>query len=281
MSLILLVDDSDAILAFERAALSAHHTLITASNGKEALARLAEQVPDAVILDLSMPEMDGEEVLARMRQSAVLRDVPVVVVSSEVERGKACLGMGANVYLPKPLRASELLATVTRVFEAQVEARRRRSVACLTVRVGQYELGVPLDSVETVVPQPLTTPIPAAPKYLAELFDLGGQPVFVLDLAIRLEVDHYQGVLDRKLLVVAHAGLKIGLCVDSVRDPEEIAADQVTLTEDLGGADHGELRAALRGVARIGDRLLPIIQPAALFSASDLAFLVETARRLE
>src|SRR6185436_7805594 len=83
---LLLVDDSEAILAFERAALSSHYAVSTALNGAEALEKVRQIRPAAVLLDLSMPEMDGDEVLRRMKADRELSYIPVVVVSSEKHR---------------------------------------------------------------------------------------------------------------------------------------------------------------------------------------------------
>ncbi|HYV67858.1 MAG TPA: response regulator, partial [Myxococcales bacterium] len=65
---LLLVDDSESVLAFEKAALAGHYLFSTALNGREALTKVAQLKPAAVLLDLSMPEMDGDEVLAQMQR---------------------------------------------------------------------------------------------------------------------------------------------------------------------------------------------------------------------
>ncbi|HYZ90574.1 MAG TPA: response regulator, partial [Myxococcales bacterium] len=121
LSHLLLVDDSEAVLAFEKAALSGHYQVSTAANGREALVKLLELKPAAVLLDLSMPEMDGDEVLARMRADPQLTRIPVIIVSSEKQRAEACLRAGARAFLAKPVRAQDLLPLVDRVL---AECRR-------------------------------------------------------------------------------------------------------------------------------------------------------------
>jgi len=107
---LLLVDDSQAVLTYEQAALSALYGLSTASNGVEALQKARALRPDGILLDLSMPEMDGDAVLAALKADRQLSDVPVIIISSEHARAEACLRAGAAAYLPKPIQAPELRA---------------------------------------------------------------------------------------------------------------------------------------------------------------------------
>ena len=263
---LLLVDDSEAVLAFEKAALSGHYAISTALTGREALAKVPQIDPAAILLDLSMPEMDGDEVLAHLQDDPNHRRIPVIIISSEKLRAEACLKNGAKAFLPKPIRAQELLPLVERVLEeARVEARAG-NFAVLFVSVGTVELGLPLDSVRNVMHQTATQPLALGPSYLTEMIELHGTPVAVLDLARRLGLEHAQPVLERKLVVVEREGARIALCVDDVRDPEELSASDVTPRERLGGSEHGALKDALLGVARTARGPLPLIDPRALVS---------------
>src|SRR5678815_5236532 len=100
---LLLVDDSQAVLAYEHAALSALYSLSTAQNGVEALEKARALPLDGILLDLSMPEMNGDEVLAALKADRRLSGVPVIVISSEHNRAEACLKAGAAAYLRKPI----------------------------------------------------------------------------------------------------------------------------------------------------------------------------------
>jgi CheY-like chemotaxis protein len=109
---VLLIDDSETVIAYERAALSGHYAVSAASDGVTGLAAIRSQLPDVVVLDLSMPRMDGEAVLEAMIADPQLRHIPVIIVSSEEERARACLRAGAVAFLHKPMSASDLLAAV-------------------------------------------------------------------------------------------------------------------------------------------------------------------------
>ena len=280
---LLLVDDSEAVLAFEKAALSGHYAISTALTGREALAKVPQIDPAAILLDLSMPEMDGDEVLARLQDDPNHRRIPVIIISSEKLRAEACLKNGAKAFLPKPIRAQELLPLVERVLEEARAEARAGNIAALFVSVGKVEVGLPLDSVRNVMHQTATQPLALGPSYLTEMIELHGAPVAVLDLARRLGLEHAQPVLERKLVVVEREGAFIALCVDDVRDPEELSASDVTPRELLGGSEHGALKDALLGVARTARGPLPLIDPRALLSRELLRKLaaglrVETAR---
>jgi signal transduction histidine kinase/CheY-like chemotaxis protein len=81
--ILLVEDDETTRLATQRALERDGWSVTPAENGRVALARLAEQSPDAVLLDLMMPEMDGFEFLAELRRQAAWRDIPVVVLTAK------------------------------------------------------------------------------------------------------------------------------------------------------------------------------------------------------
>jgi CheY-like chemotaxis protein len=263
---VLLVDDSEAILAFESAALASHCRLSTAPDGEQALEKLRLGGVELVVLDLSMPVMNGDEVLARMQADPSLAQLPVVIVSSEKERAQALLGRGAAAFLHKPIRADALLQTVVRELEAAARRRRAGALSYVQLEVGGVSLGVPLTAVHRVVPQCLTTPVAGGPAYLSEMFTLAGEPVLVLDLAERLGVSHRASLAERKLVVLAEADVRIALCVDAVHDPEELEAAQVSRPGALGGADFGPLAELLIAVAHPSGAAIPVLDPAALVS---------------
>lgn len=275
---LLLVDDSDAILALERAILSGHYALNTASNGKEALEKVVRTQPAAILLDLSMPEMDGDEVLKRLKADPSTAPIPVIIISSEASRAESCLALGAELFLAKPFRADELLSAVE---NALANARRRArvgSMALLRLTVGGLEFAIPLEGVRQVILQPATRPLPLGPAYMSEFFELRGSPVCVLDLACRLEVEHRETLEERKLVILEIDGVSLALSVDAVQDPEEYQATDIERRERVGAAGHGQLRDTLLGMLRAGERPVPIFDPRAFATQELLREAMELLR---
>jgi CheY-like chemotaxis protein/chemotaxis signal transduction protein len=275
---LLLVDDSEAVLAFGRAALAGHYQISTALNGIEAWERVRQIRPAGVLLDLSMPELDGDEVLARMQRDPELKLIPVIVLTSEKARAEACLRAGARAYLAKPVRAADLLATVNRVLEEAQREARHGSLAALFIEVGPLQLALPLDAVESVVPQITTQPLPLGPAYLCELIELHGAPILVLDLCRRLAIPHSSTLEDRQLVVVRHGDLRLALCVDAVHDPEELPREAILPAAEVGGAELGALKGVLRAIAMTSRGRVPVIEPKALVSRALLQELSATLR---
>ena len=263
---VLIVDDSEAVLAYGRAVLGGRYGVITASNGLEGLERARTIRPDAIILDLSMPEMDGEQVLAELAKDAELSAIPVIVASSERERAERCFSLGASAILHKPAAIEELVRTLDRLVGAVREAEETAGMAILAVSVGGLRFAIPLLHVTRVAPECATTPLAAGPSWLAELVDLGGTPVCVADLARRLGAAYEEPRLERKLVFVSAAGVQLGLRVDRVHDPELVLASQLVPADRLGGASHPPLDRLLLGIARTPTGPLPILEPAALLS---------------
>lgn len=271
---LVLIDDSEAILAFGQAVLSPHYTVITATNGERGLEEVRRAKPAAVLLDLSMPGMPGEEVLRALQADATLREIPVVIVSSEKIRGEACIAAGAAAYLPKPVRADDMIALVGRVIEQSRAKRAREGLAIIVVGVGPLEVGIPLDVVEHVTWQPATMQLPASPSYVSEFFILRGEAVVVLDLATRLGVEHAQPVLERKMIIVEQGGLRLGVCVDRVRDPEEIPPADAS---PVGEAMHID---GVQSVVKTSRGPVPVLSPHALLSRGVRRELEDLLREL-
>jgi two-component system, OmpR family, KDP operon response regulator KdpE len=120
MPLVLVVEDDRRMLAYLRAMLSDQRfRIIDADTGTQAIAQAATHNPDFVVLDLGLPDMDGIEVTARLREWTA---VPILVVSARHQESEkvAALDAGANDYLTKPFGTGELLARM-RVWLRQAQ----------------------------------------------------------------------------------------------------------------------------------------------------------------
>ena len=109
---ILVVEDDSTVRNLITTTLkSNNYAYITAANGEAAIAAATTQQPDIVFLDLGLPDLDGVEIIKRIRSWS---QMPIIVISARSEDGDkvAALDAGADDYLPKPFSTSELLARV-------------------------------------------------------------------------------------------------------------------------------------------------------------------------
>lgn len=114
-SRILIVDDSESnrdVLA--RRLSKQNFQVAMAGNGREALEQMSAHSFDTVLLDIMMPDMDGYEVLRRIKANEALRHIPVIMISAlnEMDSVVRCIEMGAEDYLPKPFSATLLRARI-------------------------------------------------------------------------------------------------------------------------------------------------------------------------
>jgi two-component system cell cycle response regulator len=120
-STILIVDDDPVTREALEALLSSKgYQVVSAASGFEGLARAAEYTPDAVLLDVMMPGMNGFEVCKRLRADARLAEVPVIMITALDDRDARLLGLrtGADDFISKPFDSLELearLRTITRL----------------------------------------------------------------------------------------------------------------------------------------------------------------------
>ena len=116
---LLVVDDDKNLLEAIRDALeAAGYRVKTAEDGAAALAQIEAARPELLILDLSLPIVDGWEVLRRVRTGAATRALPVLAITGvEVERSDQVLSAGADEFLSKPFSMTVLEATVRRILQ--------------------------------------------------------------------------------------------------------------------------------------------------------------------
>ena len=116
---ILVVDDDEAQLFMIKVLLADEFDVATAKSGKEALDLIYKGlVPDLVLLDIMMPEMDGWETFNRMRAISFLHKAPIIIITSfggEPEKKKA-EALGAADFIMKPLSKNDLLGRISRVL---------------------------------------------------------------------------------------------------------------------------------------------------------------------
>jgi len=136
---ILLIEDEPDVLELLRLNLGkAGYRILVASDGLAGLKLAREEKPDAVVLDLMLPEMRGEDVCRELKSSASTADIPVILLTAKAlpQERIAGLELGADDYLTKPFSPREL------VLRIQAVLRRLRSVDARSDKfsVGPFEL---------------------------------------------------------------------------------------------------------------------------------------------
>lgn len=128
MALILLADDDDLVAEVVREALSARgHVVGVVENGADAVRVVEVKRPELVILDCSMPEMNGIEALIKIRRSTTSYDTPILMLTarrSEMDV-EIAIRAGANEYLKKPFDADQLVAVVEDMLEKSAAAKQK------------------------------------------------------------------------------------------------------------------------------------------------------------
>lgn len=130
---ILLVDDVQLSIEMEKVSLErAGCRILTAKNGKEALEIIRKEHPDLVIMDLYMPEMNGDECCRQVKRDAQIKGTPIIMTTSggSPEERKRCFDAGSDDFIVKPFKGAELFRKVERIIDITVRRHLRSPMSC-------------------------------------------------------------------------------------------------------------------------------------------------------
>jgi two-component system, OmpR family, response regulator MtrA len=119
--LVLVADDEEDIVGLVTTIIErSGHEVISVRDGAQALAALRRRRPDLVVLDISMPEIDGLEVLRRIRADEETSELPVLLLSAQAQEADVRQGFatGASAYVKKPFSPRELAQRVDELLGA-------------------------------------------------------------------------------------------------------------------------------------------------------------------
>lgn len=120
MTTVLVVDDSPSEMAKFRDILAKNNfTMIEATNGEDGCIKAAEHLPDIILMDIVMPEMNGFQATRKITKGKTTSHIPVVIVSTKNQETDRVWGkrQGAKEYLTKPIDEQELMRVIRSVME--------------------------------------------------------------------------------------------------------------------------------------------------------------------
>ncbi len=154
---ILLVDDDADILEIVGFNLEAeNYQVFTAKNGKDALTIAKKEIPNLVILDVMMPEMDGIETCENMRKAPVLNNTIITFLTARGEDYSQVAGfdVGANDYITKPLKPKLLVSKVKALLRRVKEGAPAEDVLKIgNIEINREEYKIIKDKVEIILPR--------------------------------------------------------------------------------------------------------------------------------
>lgn len=130
-TILYIEDNADNMLLVRRALEARGYRVVGAEDGLTGLSLVESEHPDVVLLDINLPDVDGYEVVRRLRANQSSRSLPVVAITAKALPGDAerALAAGCDLYMSKPIAVRELWATLERILSAQPKAQAERFVA--------------------------------------------------------------------------------------------------------------------------------------------------------
>jgi signal transduction histidine kinase len=253
---VLVVDDQSANIQMVGSLLAgAGFDVMPARSGSEALARIRARVPDLILLDLLMPQMDGFAVLATLRNDRLLAAVPVIVLTAMHDRGLLvrAFAAGAVDYLTKPFVVEELLARV----RTHIELKRARDHLARIAREQQeltqivaHDLKSPLSNIQfstQMLQQKRGMPAQRHDGLLRTIGESASEALRFVQVYLGRWADGelrrrhsiepvalqplIEGLIERMADAAAARGIEIVLCAAS--DLPDVAADRIGVSNVL------------------------------------------------
>jgi DNA-binding response OmpR family regulator len=127
---VLIADDNESIRSLLEMILSAEgHTVVQVEDGRAALGYLKDNTPDLMILDVTMPFIDGIEICGRVKRISRLKATPVIVLTAHTDEDsrKRALQAGADAFVNKPLAGKNLRQTINEMLEKRETLKSKQT----------------------------------------------------------------------------------------------------------------------------------------------------------
>ena len=194
---IIIIDDDDAVCTFLVDLLSQEYSVTTFTNPRKAVEFLDVESFDAVLLDIRMPEMTGEEVLTVIREKNDMLPVIMVTAIDDLKTAVRCIKAGASEYLTKPFHIDEIRHTIKqsiRVVDLENQLDYYKSVSAIVKQMDKFETESPvmreiLELVERVAKQNVSVLLTGESgvgkeviaNYIHNISPRSGQPFIAID----------------------------------------------------------------------------------------------------
>lgn len=192
MEKVLIIDDSMVTQSLVRDLLTEAYRLDFRDNGAAGIAAAGEFLPDLILLDIHLPDIDGYEVCRALKEGEKTGEIPIIFITSMDSEGERVKGFeaGAEDYVVKPFYPGELLARV----RAHLATRRARVQAVELEKLKMFkEMAVALSH---EVNNPLTT-LYASLHLLRRETDQCGEPAASTVSVMQVELDRIRAITDR------------------------------------------------------------------------------------
>jgi signal transduction histidine kinase len=226
---VLVVDDNADLRTYIQGLLAPHYHVTLASDGLEALERVAERLPDIVVSDVMMPRLDGFALVARLRADPRTQALPVILLSARAGEESAIEGLdaGSDDYLVKPFAARELLARV----RTHVELARVRRAWIAELERANHEL----DAFSYSVSHDLRAPLRAIDGFSRALASDYGS---ILDQGAHAHLNRIcSGVTRMNMLIEALIELSRLSRMELEREAVDLSALGAAVVADLRAQD--------------------------------------------
>lgn len=116
---ILVVDDNKVNLVFARQSLHGNYNLTLVTSGSQALEFLSKKLPDLILLDILMPDMNGIETLKKIRENENLKNIPIIFLTANDDFSihEECLKLGAADFITKPFNPPEMIEAIEKALK--------------------------------------------------------------------------------------------------------------------------------------------------------------------
>jgi len=125
--LLLIVEDNIDVVGYLTGILEEDYEIIMAGNGRDGLTKATENIPDIILSDIMMPEMDGIEMLEKLKNDLLTSHIPVVLLTAkaDIDSRLKGIGRGADAYISKPFHREELLVQLNTLIEIRKKLQER------------------------------------------------------------------------------------------------------------------------------------------------------------